>query len=104
MTELILKQSGTPIHLERVYETDMAEGLKAMALEGHGVAFLPHSAVKKELRARRLVSAAPPGTEDLQMTMDVRAYRERPSDKETPKGMAQALWTYLQTQAQAGLC
>ena len=46
----------------------------------------------------------PPGTEDLQMTMDVRAYRERPSDKETPKGMAQALWTYLQTQAQAGLC
>ena len=33
----------------------MAEGLKVMALEGHGVAFLPHSAVKKELRAQ------PPG-------------------------------------------
>jgi len=32
VTELILKQSGTPIHLDRVYETDMAEGLKAMAL------------------------------------------------------------------------
>ena len=41
VTELILKESHTPIHLERVYETDMAEGLKAMALEGHGVAFLP---------------------------------------------------------------
>ena len=37
---------GTTIHLERVYETDMAEGLKAMALEGHGAAFLPYSAVK----------------------------------------------------------
>src|SRR6185369_10591854 len=53
VTDLILKQSGTAIHLDRVYETDMAEGLKVMALEGHGVAFLPYSAVKKELRARR---------------------------------------------------
>jgi DNA-binding transcriptional LysR family regulator len=48
VVDLILKQSGTAIHLDRVYETDMAEGLKAMALEGHGVAFLPYSAVKKE--------------------------------------------------------
>jgi len=96
VTELILKQSSTAIHLDRVYETDMAEGLKAMALEGHGVAFLPHSAVKKELRARRLVSAAPAGVQDLQMVMEVRAYREKPSPKEQPKGMAQSLWSYLQ--------
>ena len=80
------------IHLDRVYETDMAEGLKVMALEGHGVAFLPHSAVKKELRSRRLVSAAPPELNGLEMTMDVRAYREKPVGKEAPKGTAQALW------------
>ncbi|MGL4809162.1 MAG: LysR substrate-binding domain-containing protein, partial [Giesbergeria sp.] len=103
VTELILKQSATPIHLDRVYETDMAEGLKAMALEGQGVAFLPYSAVKKELKARRLVSAAPPGVEQLQMVMDVRAYRERPSGKDVAKGTAQALWDYLQAQAGAGL-
>lgn len=96
VTELILKQAGTAIHLERVYETDMAEGLKAMALEGHGIAFLPLSAVKKELRSRKLVSAAPPGMEDLQMVMDVRVYREKPSRKEPAKGLAQALWAYLQ--------
>jgi LysR family transcriptional regulator, hypochlorite-specific transcription factor HypT len=95
VTDLILKQSATAIHLDRVYETDMAEGLKVMALEGHGVAFLPHSAVKKELRSRRLVSAAPPSIEGLEMTMDVRAYREKPVGKEAPKGTAQALWTYL---------
>ena len=76
----------------------MAEGLKAMALEGHGVAFLPHSAVKKELRAHKLVSAAPPGVEDWQMIMEVRAYREKPSRKESAKGLAQALWAYLQAQ------
>ena len=96
MTELILKESGTAIHLERVYETDMAEGLKAMALEGHGVAFLPHRAVKKDVRARKLVSAEPPDRTGLQIVMDVRAYREKPSAKEAPKGTAQALWAYLQ--------
>ena len=99
VTELILKQAGTAIHLDRVYETDMAEGLKAMALEGHGVAFLPYSAVKKELRSRKLLSAAPPDAQDLQMVMEVRAYREKPSRKEPAKGLAQSLWTYLQTRA-----
>jgi DNA-binding transcriptional LysR family regulator len=94
VTDLVLKQSHTAIHLDRVYETDMAEGLKVMALEGHGVAFLPNSAVKKELRARRLVHAGP-GLEGLEMAMDVRAYREKPLGKEAPKGAAQALWTFL---------
>ncbi len=98
VTELILKQAGTAIHLDRVYETDMAEGLKAMALEGHGVAFLPHSAVKKDLRAAKLASAVPAGGEGLQMVMEVRAYRAKPSRKEPAKSLAQALWTYLQAQ------
>jgi len=90
-----------------VYETDMAEGLKAMALEGHGVAFLPLSAVTNELRAGKLVSAAPVDMPGLQVTLDVRAYREKPAAKEAPKGAAhrgaaaapkrtaQALWDYL---------
>jgi DNA-binding transcriptional LysR family regulator len=81
-----------------VYETDMAEGLKAMALEGHGVAFLPYSAVKKELRAKKLVSAVPPDLPALQMTLEIRACREKPQGKEAPKGTAQALWVYLQSQ------
>ena len=112
MVDLILKQSGTAIHFDRVYETDMAEGLKAMALEGHGIAFLPHSAVKKELRAKRLVSAVPPDIKGLEITMDVRAYREAPSGKESQRGSghggkggipahkrtAQALWDYLLSQ------
>src|SRR3954463_11698879 len=97
VADLAVKQAGTAIHLDRVYETDMAEGLKVMAVEGHGIAFLPHSAVKKELRAHKLVSAAPgeaqaPG---LEITMDVRAYRERPSGKHAPKVSAQSLWDFL---------
>lgn len=104
MVDLILKQSNTAIHFDRVYETDMAEGLKAMALEGHGVAFLPHSAVKKELRSKRLVSALPPDMAALQITMDIRVYREKPVAKESQRGAAQAhkssaqaLWDYLVT-------
>ena len=113
MVELILKQSSTASHVDRVYETDMAEGLKAMALEGHGVAFLPYSAVQKDLAANKLVAAAPAGMRGLQITMDVRAYRERPPLKDGgklatlgvraggagPKRNAQALWDYLLAQA-----
>jgi DNA-binding transcriptional LysR family regulator len=102
MVDLILKQSSTAIHFDRVYETDMAEGLKAMALEGHGIAFLPHSAVKKELRTKRLVSALPPDMAGLQITMDIRVYREKPVARESQRGAArahkssaQALWDYL---------
>ncbi len=109
MVDLILKEAKTAVHLDRVYETDMAEGLKAMALEGHGIAFLPHSAVKKDLRAKKLVSALPQNLLDLQITMEVRAYRQLPTSKEparsgmpasrasgvTVKRSAQALWEYL---------
>ncbi|KAF1043959.1 LysR substrate-binding domain-containing protein [Xylophilus sp.] len=106
VVDVILKQSATAVHLDRVYETDMAEGLKAMALEGHGIAFLPHSAVRRELRTKRLVSAVPAGSDlALEMTMDVRAYRERPSTtgggRSAPKGRAQALWRYLTSEAPA---
>ena len=114
MVEFILKQSSTAIHLDRAYETDMAEGLKAMALEGHGIAFLPYSAVKKELRAHRLVSALPPNMRGMNITMDVRVYREKLMPKETHrnandrtddpaprrKSNAQALWNYLLAQSQ----
>lgn len=115
MVDLILKASALPIHFDRVYETDMAEGLKAMALEGHGIAFLPHSAVKKDLRAKKLVSALPPGLSSLQITMEVRLYRERPSTREpgksgvhtnrngasSSKRNAQSLWDFLLTQPHA---
>ena len=109
VTDLLLKQAGTAIHLDRVYETDMAEGLKVMALEGHGIAFLPQSAVRKEIRARTLVSALPPEIDRLEATMEIRAYRERPiapgksstrpgkADAPAPraKGSVEALWAYL---------
>ena len=93
LVELIAKGSGTPLNLDAIYETDMAEGLKAMALEGHGLAFLPASSVKKELKARRLMQAAPSG--EFELSMELRIYRERPELSRRNKPGALALWDFL---------
>jgi DNA-binding transcriptional LysR family regulator len=55
MTEVIMANAPVPVHLDRVYETDMAEGLKAMAIAGHGIAFLPHSAAEDAVAEKRLI-------------------------------------------------
>ena len=99
----MLKQSGTVIHVDRVYETDMAEGLKGMALEGHGLAFLPQSAVTKELQSGALVRAFLPHEPPMVLTMEVRAYREKPRHQPTAGGRAQDLWAYwVRTAAESG--
>jgi DNA-binding transcriptional LysR family regulator len=99
LVEHILKSAVQPAQLNLVYETDMAESLKAMALEGHGLAFLPASSVKKDLRAKRLASAGDAtawGT-----TMEVRIVRERPQSARMVKPGAAALWDHLRAQAGA---
>jgi DNA-binding transcriptional LysR family regulator len=93
LVEQILKEAPVRPQLDAIYETDMAEGLKAMALEGHGLAFLPASSVRKEVKSRRLVSAAASSGYDI--TMEVRIYRERPEVSRHVKANAQALWDFL---------
>ncbi|HEX2013064.1 MAG TPA: LysR substrate-binding domain-containing protein [Roseateles sp.] len=93
LVEVIVKDSPSALNLDAIYETDMAEVLKAMALEGHGVAFLPASSVKKELKSRRLVQATAPG--EFELSMELRIYRERPEVARRNKPVAQALWDFL---------
>ena len=95
MTDLILKQAGVQVYLERVYETDMAEGLKVMALEGHAIALLPRSAVKKEIQAGTLVEVSLPGGQTLALSMEVRAYREKAESKPCFKSSAHQLCLHL---------
>ncbi|HEX6704178.1 MAG TPA: LysR substrate-binding domain-containing protein [Albitalea sp.] len=97
LVELIVKLSAAPLNLDPIYETDMAEGLKAMALEGHGLAFLPGSSVKKELKRKQLVRAAAP--DQFELAMEVRIYRERPEMTRHVKPGAQALWEFLRDNA-----
>ena len=100
LVELIMKLAPDGLNLEPIYETDMAEGLKAMALEGHGIAFLPASSVRKELKSKRLVRAGAPGAHEL--TMDIRIYRERPELARHGKPGAQALWDFLSATSSPG--
>ena len=99
MVEAITRLASTPLNLEPIYETDMAEGLKAMAIEGHGLAFLPTNSVARELNAGRLVRAAPAGLHEL--TMEIRIYRERPEAARHTKPAAAALWAFLSHTAAA---
>jgi DNA-binding transcriptional LysR family regulator len=91
VVEHILGHSALPVHLDRVYETDMSEGLKAMALEGHGLAFLPASAVRREVAAGRLVRAG----EGYETTLDIRIYRERAKSRKA-KRVVDQFWAELQ--------
>ena len=99
LVEVIGSQAPLPLNLDPIYETDMAEGLKAMAVEGHGLAFLPSSSVTQELKSGRLVRAAPIGAHEL--TMEIRIYRERPEMARHVKPAAQALWEFLREPAAA---
>jgi LysR family transcriptional regulator, hypochlorite-specific transcription factor HypT len=91
MVELALGQQRRAVHLDKRYETDMAEGLKMMALEGHGLAFLPASAVARELKAKRLA----PAGEGWKVEMEIRLYREKPSALRPGKPVVQELWEHL---------
>ncbi|MBK4734626.1 LysR family transcriptional regulator [Noviherbaspirillum pedocola] len=94
MVELILADAKRRPHLEKRYETDMAEGLKMMALEGHGVAFLPESAVTREVKQKQL-ARADGGSSEWEVRMDIRLYRERPSPQRPGKSIVSRLWEHL---------
>ena len=59
-------------HLDTTYESDLAELLKKMALAGHGLAWLPESAIMHELAEGRLVRA---GGDQWSLTLEIRLFR-----------------------------
>ncbi|RJG07184.1 LysR family transcriptional regulator [Noviherbaspirillum cavernae] len=100
MVELILSDAKRPLHLEKHYETDMAEGLKMMALEGHGVVFLPESAVTREVK-QKLLARADGGRAEWEVDMEIRLYRERPTQQRPGKPVVGRLWDYLVKRSEA---
>jgi len=89
MVDTILEDAPSSAYLEKRYETDMAEGLKVMALEGHGVAFLPASAVEREVRYGQL---APAGDDAWSLQMEIRLFCER----QNPKPILKSFWAHLE--------
>ena len=65
-----------------------------MALEGRGIAFLPESAVTRELKQKQL-ARADDGSGAWEVNMEIRLYRERPSLQRPGKMIVSRLWDYL---------
>jgi DNA-binding transcriptional LysR family regulator len=94
MVELILSDAKRPLYLQKCYETDMAEGLKMMALEGRGIVFLPESSATREVRQKQLAQADG-GQSGWEVNMEIRLYRERPTAQRPGKPIVARLWEYL---------
>ncbi|MFS2223056.1 LysR family transcriptional regulator [Pantoea sp. B65] len=65
--------SRKPLPLTTIYENGMSINLKAMALSGSGVAWLPESLVQEEFSRGILVRA---GDRHWDMPLDIRLYRQ----------------------------
>ncbi|WP_334189654.1 LysR substrate-binding domain-containing protein [Noviherbaspirillum sp.] len=72
VVDLIHAKVGQECHLQHIYESDMAELLKKMALGGHGMAWLPESSIVRELAEGRLVRA---GGDQWSLTLEIRLFR-----------------------------
>ena len=76
-----------PLPRLTVYRNSMAEGLKAMALEGWGLTWVPESILKHDLESGRLVVA---GGEDWIVDVEIRLYRkprQRPGHRDALLGL-----------------
>jgi DNA-binding transcriptional LysR family regulator len=81
MVDMLLAEAAADgLKLDKCYETDMAEALKVMALAGHGMAFLPESAVRDDVQQGRLVRAEGGRGLPQSIDMEIRLYRERPGE------------------------
>lgn len=100
MVEMIGADVGTAFYLDKQYENDMAESLKMMAVEGHGLAFLPSSSVVRELEEGTVVRADNP-QQRWEISMEIRLYRERPTPQRPCKVIVSRLWDALVAQQSA---
>ncbi len=84
-----LNRQRKTVHLAQCYEDALAEGLKAMALEGRGLTWLPESTIGDTIDAGKLVRAGP---KDWDIPLEIRIY----CSSETRRPAATSLWTFLQ--------
>ena len=85
---LIRANADQESHLMPIYESDLAELLKTMALAGHGLAWLPESAILRERAEGKLVRA---GGDEWTVTLEIRLFRANANQNPVLK----ALWDFL---------
>ena len=88
VVEMILLGAPERCTFEYSFDTHMAEALKEMIIEGHGLGWLPESCVGREVAEGRLVVAA---TERWNCPLEVRLYRSA----ESSNPMVEKIWSSL---------
>ncbi len=94
VVQRILARIDQPASLQNCYETDLAELLKTMTLSGQGMAWLPESAIARELAEGRLVRA---GGVQWSMKLEIRLFRA--IDRRKP--VVDTLWAGLRAPHQS---
>ena len=89
---LLGRAEATPA-LRLHYESDMAEVLKKLVMEGEGVAWLPKSSIAAELDAGELVAAGRP---TWNLEVELRVYRDASNRSE----FLDTLWRHLRAASQ----
>ncbi|HTH59502.1 MAG TPA: LysR substrate-binding domain-containing protein [Paraburkholderia sp.] len=84
---IVLSQTDAPT-FDVVYESALAAALKAMAVAGHGVAWMPYLMVRQELERGELVQA---GSNRWIGEIEIRAYRTRTTESQE----IERLWAFL---------
>ncbi|CAN7459040.1 LysR substrate-binding domain-containing protein [Trinickia sp. LjRoot230] len=90
---LLLNQATTAPALQLQYESDMAEVLKRLVVEGEGVGWLPKSSIIAELESGELVSA---GRAQWQLEIELRVYRDASNHSE----FIEKLWDHIRAASQ----
>lgn len=93
---LTARQANLP-SLNQIYENSLADGLRAMALSGLGVAWLPLTICHQDILRGRLVRA---GDMALDVALDIRIHR--PARRLSRKG--EELWMRLSAETAAMAC
>jgi len=90
-----LSNLKTKIHLNRIYESPMSDSIKKMAIEGHGLAWLPYSSIKNSLARKTLVRG---GDKSWDIHLEVRIYRflAKPDNSlEKTDNLLEKIWAIL---------
>lgn len=77
------RPGAPPVYVAHTNEASMAEAMKSMALEGHGVVWLPRSLVASDIAAGRLQVVAP------ELRMEIRPYRNASRTRALSAGYGQ---------------
>ena len=76
------------LNVNTVCENALSEALKALVLQGHGVAWLPRSLITQELETRKLIQLDEPM---MPVKLKIKLYRLKQSRNEN----AESFWDYL---------